>query len=658
VNGGGSDGVNATAASGDITVNANGPISGSIGGDLTNGIVTATSGNTTINAKAIGTAAAPATGAAIKATGTKFGNTLKIVANGDLFGNTGIKAQSDGAFDITSNNITAGGTGIDLSGAATGTGTIKSNGLLQAGAVGVNMASAGTLAFNNIGTLTAPIAINTTAGVLNVANPGTINGLITTAGGQTNLNNSSVWNAFAGANPGDSSLTNLVNTGTVSMANSTLGTGLIKNNINVTNTYIGASTLNVDIVLDQNNALQRADQLNVANGTAGVTTVNLNLVSAKTFFAVPVLVVQGKAGDPAANFAIGNPGVLAPVGLINFNFQQFAPGQWGVVSTVNLAPIGGIAGGIAGAIASINTGFFLNTDPLVTAPPNPQPNQWCGGPWIRSSAGRLDLKSTATSPFSTPTAIDTATRYAGYQVGADAGVCNINGAGSTAHLGLTAGQLFANSTGTASDGTRTTMKFMVPYFGLYGVFTKGGFSANAQVRRETYDIDVTNAVAGLQATPQSGQGWAFSGTVRYRFDLPDQWLIEPSAAFSHERLRVSALNVAAGASPAILSFSDFRSTLARGGVRVGKTIAMETYAIQPYVQANVWHEFAGNLRQNLFVNNGNVPISLNRIGTFYQFGAGAAFQTVTGWVGFAQADVRTGNKVKAYSATVAIRHQF
>ena len=98
--------------------------------------------------------------------------------------------------------------------------------------------------------------------------------------------------------------------------------------------------------------------------------------------------------------------------------------------------------------------------------------------------------------------------------------------------------------------------------------------------------------------------------------------------------------------------------LGRVGVRVGKNISYDTFALQPYVQGNVWHEFASNLQQNLFVNNQNVPISLNRIGTFYQAGAGIAFQTATGWVGFGQADIRFGDKVKAYSATLAVRRQF
>ena len=182
----------------------------------------------------------------------------------------------------------------------------------------------------------------------------------------------------------------------------------------------------------------------------------------------------------------------------------------------------------------------------------------------------------------------------------------------------------------------------------------GGFSANVQVRREAYDMDVSSKIANLNSVSLNGQGWAFSSTVRYRIDLPNQWLIEPSAAISYERLKVGNLAIA----PGVLSFSPFTSTLGRVGVRVGKTIAFTDFALQPYVQANIWHEFSGNLNQNFFVNNSNIAITQTRIGTFYQAGAGLAFQTSGGWLGFGQADVRFGDKVRAYSGTIAIRRQF
>jgi outer membrane autotransporter protein len=323
------------------------------------------------------------------------------------------------------------------------------------------------------------------------------------------------------------------------------------------------------------------------------------------------------------------------------------------------APIGG---SIAGAITAIGTDFFFSADPPVAAPPNPGASQWCGGPWIRTTAGRFNLKSTASSSFPAPVTagIESSTKYAGYQVGADAGICNIGGGGLNSHVGVMAGQVFAETTGasSAAGAGSTHIKFNVPYFGLYGLVSYGGFSAMVQARREAYDMDVSNTAGGLSAAPQNGQGWAVSASARYRIDLPGQWLIEPSAAISHERLRVGALTILPGPQSGVLRFAPFTSTLGRAGLRVGKTIQYGAYAIQPYAQVNVWHEFAGNLRQTFSDGGIDAPISLTRIGTFYQAGAGVAFQTQDGWVGFGQADIRFGDKVRAYSGTLAIRRQF
>ena len=306
------------------------------------------------------------------------------------------------------------------------------------------------------------------------------------------------------------------------------------------------------------------------------------------------------------------------------------------------------------AIASINAGFFLNTDPVISAPPNPAANQWCGGPWVRTTAGRFDLKgvSSTTPAFGGSAAVETSTKYAGYQVGADAGVCNINGGGANAHIGVMGGQVFAD--GRDSLNGDATIKFNIPYFGLYGAVTAGGFSGVVTARREAYDMDVSSNVAHLNQTPLRGQGWAYTATLRYRIDLPQQWLIEPSAAFSYEKVAVGSLAIA----PGVLRFSPFTSALGRVGVRVGKTIAYDTFALQPYVQGNVWHEFAGSLKQTFTANGSVVPISLSRAGTFYQVGAGLAFQTQDGWIGFGQADVRFGKNVKAFSGTIAVRRQF
>ena len=500
------------------------------------------------------------------------------------------------------------------------------------------MNSAGTIAFNNTksGVLTAPVAIKTLQGVLNVNNMGTINGVITTTGGKTNVDNSGLWN-----NTGPSVITTLINTGVINMLNQVTVTGRAK--------IAGAIVSSVNLGAG---AIAARAKVFSAGAVVGNATVFINPVGPKTFVATPILVAQASSGT----FTLGNPDALSQAGFVDFGFRQFAPGKFGVVAALDAAGVGALSGSVAGAITAINSGFFRDADAFLASPAGAGANQWCGGPFVRTSAGHIAQSATATTApapgFSGAAGAKTNTGYAGYQVGADIGLCNINGGGVNAHVGVTGGQVFAN--GSDGNGGVTHLKFTIPYFGVYGAVTAGGFLAMLQVRHDAYDMNVTNSPAGLNAAPLHGRGTAIDGTLRYRFDLADHWKVEPSVALSHERLNVDALAVA----PGVLSFGAFTSTLGRAGLRVGKSIEYGGVAIEPYAQANIWHEFAGNLGQTYSVNGFNIPVSLSRVGTFAEFGVGAAVQAPGGWMGFAQADLRTGAKLKAYSGTIAIRKQF
>jgi opacity protein-like surface antigen len=109
---------------------------------------------------------------------------------------------------------------------------------------------------------------------------------------------------------------------------------------------------------------------------------------------------------------------------------------------------------------------------------------------------------------------------------------------------------------------------------------------------------------------------------------------------------------------------------------VGTNFTSGGLALQPFVTASVFHEFAGNVNthfQSCFAGLFGVPPSLcgltpidtsadlttSRVGTYGQFAVGIAGQIInTGWLGYVRADYRTGENIDGWSVNGGIRYQF
>jgi hypothetical protein len=284
-------------------------------------------------------------------------------------------------------------------------------------------------------------------------------------------------------------------------------------------------------------------------------------------------------------------------------------------------------------------------------------NQINGGPWIKVGTGADTTYATATAPGTTG-AIKASTSFDGFQTGMDLGVANVQGTGVNTHIGVMAGQVNLSVNDLITTGISNQSK--VTFVGVYGAVNGHGFFADAQIRGDFYGMHINNPVAGLSDSALSASAFAFNTSVGYHYNLPQNWFVEPSAAFIFNRLSVDTLSYGAlGAQ----SFAPVLSELGRFGVRVGTTYTDDKIgvSVQPFVVGSIWHEFANNSTSTYIAPGGtsDTPLSVSRIGTFGQVSLGLSAQILnTGFAGFVRGDYRFGQNIQGYTAVGGMRYEF
>src|SRR5208337_3513123 len=108
------------------------------------------------------------------------------------------------------------------------------------------------------------------------------------------------------------------------------------------------------------------------------------------------------------------------------------------------------------------------------------PDKWSGGVWSRAVTGQTTTKSIA-SDLTGPMALRVKTNFDAYEVGVDTGVLNVGGTGWNGHFGVMGGAVTA-SAGEVLSGSGTSIKFDVPFAGVYGVLTNGPLFMDLEYR--------------------------------------------------------------------------------------------------------------------------------------------------------------------------------
>jgi hypothetical protein len=363
--------------------------------------------------------------------------------------------------------------------------------------------------------------------------------------------------------------------------------------------------------------------------------------------------------------------------------------------------IGGVTAAtntITSVIGTMNTAFLAQqSSAFVAGLANPERDQLAGGTWGRLVGGWNETRATGTFSGGISSLVDPATdtfipgatgqircnsdirqTFAGVQAGQDLARLNIGGNGGNVHLGVTGGYAEANAQDTA--GSNFTGNFQIPFIEWYATYTKGNFFADITGRWEFYQMNLFSPEAALANQRLNVLGFSLSGSMGYKFDLADNWFIEPSLGLIHSNVKVDALNMTGGFGdvrsffflpPGSVQFTDIQSTLGRLGIRIGKTVSMQNFSLQPFVAASVWHEFASNTIATYtappftagFFNLTNPPlgglIDGTRVGTYGQYSLGVTGSPLnSNLIGYVRVDYKQGPNIDAWGLNANLRYQF
>src|SRR5260370_20481763 len=175
---------------------------------------------------------------------------------------------------------------------------------------------------------------------------------------------------------------------------------------------------------------------------------------------------------------------------------------------------------------------------------------------------------------------------------------NCGGGGWNGLFGVMAGAVMATANETLS-GSGTSVKFDVPFAGIYGVVTHGPFFMDLEYRHDWVDTKVTNVTANLNNTPLKGHGDSVSGSAGYHFDLVNNWFIEPTAGFGltqtqFDTLATNVAQSAQGIAAGTVNFDSIFSMLVHGGARIGTSFGVaDTLALQPFGTLSAWRGLGG-----------------------------------------------------------------
>ena len=343
--------------------------------------------------------------------------------------------------------------------------------------------------------------------------------------------------------------------------------------------------------------------------------------------------------------------------------------------------IGSAAGSIntlVSAIDTANTAFLTQSTAFIGSPPNPEPDQLGGGVWARGIGGQIDFNSTVTAnslavarvPVTASVTCNTKTQtnFSGVQIGTDIAQLNIDG--WNLHGGSTLGYLGANANDFATGGSLSDA-LQIPFVGLYGAATKGGFFIDGQAKWSYYQNNLTDTSNGLFGQNLDARGFSVNGNIGYNYGLPDNWFIEPSAGVLWSKVDVDTLETSGTkvlgqgdlVKPTELSVNPIYSTLGRVSLRVGTSFSMDNWILQPFTTVSGFREFVRN-------NSATVPVtpfailplsgqlSSTNVGNYGQFGLGlVAIIPNTGWLAYVRGDYRTGDHIDGWSMNGGIRYQ-
>lgn len=171
---------------------------------------------------------------------------------------------------------------------------------------------------------------------------------------------------------------------------------------------------------------------------------------------------------------------------------------------------------------------------------------------------------------------------------------------------------------------------------LDGVVMGTWFNGNATSNRDAgIDVDGTGITLSLEGG--------------YPIQLSSEWTLEPQAQLIWQHLSLDGQRDTFST----VSFDNDDSVTGRLGLRLQGSMPMGTTVLQPYLKANLWHDFDGTDRLDF----GSDPINVERGGTSLEIGGGVVAKLNETFSVFATADYTTnlgGEKRRVWEGNLGL----
>lgn len=654
-----SDAISITRA-GPVTVTNTGTIAvsgaNSVGIDVATtgtGAVSVTTG--VVNSTAANTAADPSFAAVrVVAAGAA---PVTVVANGNITttAGSGIWAQTAGTSSVTVNSgvTVSGPTAITLGGATGNTlvvnGTLTSTTAGTSGYVLAPGAGPLTLTLGTAGSISGPLTFgagndvftnNRTAGftqsgalsfgagndTFNTSTTFTQNAAIAFGDGNDTVNNTGVYVATGTTDFGAGTDTfNNGTTGTTGVAgtlNAFSGatfTGLEAFNNNAglidlrdgatgdvlnlgTANYAATGNARLGVDVGSANGVLTADRLVYSGTTTGTTTILPTFLSGVVIDTTGALVVD--AGTVAAGqFVLAGP---TNSGLVNFGLETrgsdvFLTGRPDE-ATADLLFVNRIGNDIWYQSAEAYQAYAMSRRVDFGNERKSPVGIWAQ---LYNSKERFGDRNRSTTAFGT--ALTTSGRFETKRRGAQGG---LEFGAPSFLIGATAG--YEHAEGGTDFGTDIDAEGY--NYGVYGQFgAQQGLYAGVLLKRDVYDVRVTNVSVGALTVIPEGKSTGIDGEVGFRFGNPGTLNFDVGAGLSYVRSRIDDYSFGN------LSFDNDRYTSTRGRLQARASFAAP---IAPFIDGKVFHEFGD--ASDLVVRSGALTTGLvdQKRGTWGRIEAG------------------------------------
>jgi len=185
--------------------------------------------------------------------------------------------------------------------------------------------------------------------------------------------------------------------------------------------------------------------------------------------------------------------------------------------------------------------------------------------------------------------------------------------------------------------------------GAYAHWSSGLLAVGVQAKADRYDLDYHFVSADLRDS-------ADGETIGARIDASwavianGDWTVQPQVSLAWTDTDLGGIEGEAGE----VEFGDTRSILSKVGVRVARTLRIESGAVvQPFFGVHQLKEFDGENASRIHLNNQTLDVTDRGQGTWTQVTAGA--NVAVGAVqGFAQGEATLGD-IRGYTARVGVR---